>query len=123
VEPQPAFINLPHALTIVSRLVYYLQDRSEPTPIEETQALETLAALDGILRPYSTDPPESTAVEVARNAAAPARVLVDEIERAGYRGDRLGQCVRNLFECLGLGDEGAELSLRVGEHPDSPLRP
>jgi hypothetical protein len=123
VEPQAAFINLPHALTIVGRLVYYLQDRSEPTPIEETQVLDTLAALDGILRPYSTDPPEATAVEVARSAAAPARTLVDEIERAGYRGDRLGQCVRNLFECLGLAAEGAELSLRVGERPDSPLRP
>lgn len=122
-EPQPAFINLPHALTIVSRLVYYLQDRSEPTPIEETKVLETLAALDAILRPYSTDPPESTALKVARNAALPARTLVDEIVRAGYRGDRLGQCVRNLFECLGLGGEGAELSLRVGERPDSPLRP
>ena len=122
-ELQPAFINLPHALTIVGRLVYYLEKRSEPTPIEETQVLETLAALDAILRPHSTDPPESTALKVARNAAVPARTLVDEIVRAGYRGDRLEQCVRNLFECLGLGEEGAELSLRVGERPDSPLRP
>jgi len=48
---------------------------------------------------------------------------VGEIEAAGYQGDRLGQSVRNLFECLGLAEEGAELSLRCGERPDSLLRP
>jgi hypothetical protein len=30
--------------------------------------------------------------------------------------------VRNLFECLGLPEEGAEQSLLCGERPDSPLR-
>lgn len=32
------------------------------------------------------------------------------------------QNVRNLFECLGLADEGATLALSCGERPDSPLR-
>jgi hypothetical protein len=30
--------------------------------------------------------------------------------------------VRNLFECLGLAEEGAEASLKCGERPNSPLR-
>jgi hypothetical protein len=44
-------------------------------------------------------------------------------ERDGIADDRLGQAVRNLFECLELGEEGAEISLRAGENPDSALRP
>jgi hypothetical protein len=51
-----------------------------------------------------------------------ARSLVAAIVETTARGDRLGQLVRNLFECLGLPAEGAELALRCGEHPDSPLR-
>jgi hypothetical protein len=30
--------------------------------------------------------------------------------------------VRNLFECLGLAEEGLVLSVKCGERPDSPLR-
>jgi hypothetical protein len=37
--------------------------------------------------------------------------------------DRLGQCVRNFFECLELGREGAAISLRAGENPRSMQRP
>jgi hypothetical protein len=123
VEPDASFINLPHALTIVGRLVYYLEYRNEPVAIEETQVRELLAELDGILRPYPTDPPPETAAAVAKAAAAPARLLAGEMARTGYTGDRLGQCIRNLFECLGLPEEGAALSLECGERPDSPLRP
>ena len=122
-EPDTSLINLPHALTIVGRLVYYLEYRSEPVPIEQTNVRELLAELDRILRPYPTDPPPATAVTVSRSAAVPARLLAGEMARAGYTGDRLGQCIRNLFECLGLPEEGAALSLECGERPDSPLRP
>jgi hypothetical protein len=122
-EPDPNLVNLPHALTIVSRLVLYLERRGEPVPVEETQVLQHLEALDELLRPYPTDPPLSEGVRAAAAAAEKARSLVDEMVRAGYHGDRLGQCVRNLFECLGLPQEGAELSLACGERPDSPLRP
>jgi len=62
-------------------------------------------------------------LRAADAVAVVTRQLVGEIEAAGYQGDRLGQCVRNLFECLGLAEEGAELSLRCGERPDSLLRP
>lgn len=110
-------------MTIVGRLVYYLEYRSEPLPVEETQVRETLAALDGILRPFPFDPPAADAVPVAESAAEQARVLVGEMVRAGYASDRLGQCIRNLFECLGLPEEGAALSLECGERPNSPLRP
>ena len=122
-EPEAHLVNLPHALTIVGRLVYYIEYRSEPTPVEETRVREALAALDELLRPYPTDPPTATAVRVARLAAVEARALADECVRAGYRGERLGQCIRNLFECFGLAAEGAARSLECGERPDSPLRP
>ena len=52
----------------------------------------------------------------------PVRWLAD-IERLHIGDDRLGQAVRNFFECLGLGVEGARLSLLAGENPDSALRP
>ena len=47
----------------------------------------------------------------------------DDIEKNKLGGDRLGQAVRNLFECLALGEEGAAISLRAGENPRSTLRP
>jgi hypothetical protein len=121
--PRPSFINLPHAHTVVSRLVRWFEGMAEPAALENTQVPGLLAELDRCLRPFTEDPPEAEAVAAAVKTAQVARQLVDEIERTDYRGDRLGQCVRNLFECLGLAEEGAELSLRCGERPDSPLRP
>jgi len=123
VEPDPHQVNLPHALTVVGRLSYYLSRRSEPTPVEQTRVREALAELDALLRPYPTDPPLETGARVAGKAAEQARLLVQECVQAGYRGDRLGQCIRNLFECLGLAQEGAALSLECGERPDSLMRP
>lgn len=117
-----AFINLPHAHTIVGRIVRWLEYQQSPT-YEETRLPDILAAIDRLLRPHPEDPPPALAIPLADEVAEWARQLVEECERVGYRGDRLGQCVRNLFECLGLGSEGAELSLRCGERPDSPLRP
>lgn len=125
-QPAPyryAFINLPHAHTIVGRLVRWFAALEDTTSYEATALPGLLAELDSVLRPYPEDPPEAVAVQVADEAAGVARRLVEEIEKADFRGDRLGQCVRNLFECLGLGREGAELSLRCGERPDSLLRP
>ena len=90
---------------------------------DSTPLPELLAELDRCLRPFAEDPPEDVALPAADDAATIARLLVEEIAKVGYRGDRLGQCIRNLFECLGLPEEGAELSLRCGERPDSPLRP
>jgi hypothetical protein len=121
--PDPAWVNIPHAVTLVGRLMLYLGSRLEPVPVEETQIIACLVALDDQLGRHAVDPPEDVAARVADAAAEEARRLVQEIVRAGYRGDRLGQTVRNLFECLGYPEEGAALSLRCGERADSPLRP
>lgn len=122
-KPDSGWINLPHATTIVGRLQTYLGGRTSPTPVEETRIPDCLVALDDILGRFPQDPPLNVALDVAARAAQIAREMVEEIVRAGYRGDRLGQTVRNLFECLGFPEEGAALSLRCGERPDSPLRP
>ena len=63
------------------------------------------------------------ALSAANRIAERARTLVSRIVDGETRGDRLGQHVRNLFECLALAEEGALLSLRCGERPDSLLRP
>ena len=123
VQPDPSSINLPHALTIVARLRYYLEYKKEPTPVEETEVCELLDAVDEVLRPFPFDPPPAQAIAAALAAAESARRLAAEMAHAGYVSDRLGQCVRNLFECLGLPEEGAALSLKCGERPDSLLRP
>lgn len=115
-----SFINLPHAHTVVNRIVRCLT--AQPQPIDDTLS-EVLAELDRRLRPFPEDPPVEIALEAADHVAETARALAFEIEAQGYRGDRLGQCVRNLFECLGLAQEGAERALACGERPDSPLRP
>src|SRR5262245_51725359 len=79
-------------------------------------------ALEKEAAPYDEDPAQEAAVAAADRLALRARALVAAILDTTLRSDRLGQHVRNLFECLGLAAEGAELSLRCGEGPDSPLR-
>jgi hypothetical protein len=118
-------INLPHARTIAERIGRTL-DALGAFGHEANggaQALsEALADLGGALRPFDTDPPAEEALRAADLAAAKGRALVDAIAETPWQSDRLGQHVRNLFECLGLPEEGAELSLRCGERADSPLR-
>jgi len=120
-SPQ-ADINLPHAYTVLDRIAR-LMEREHSPPAETTAVPRLLSELDKLLRPYPYDPPRPEAMKVADQAAGVARLLVDAIVETGYRGDRLGQCVRNLFECLGLPAEGAEVSLLCGERPDSLMRP
>ncbi len=122
-KPDPGALNLPHALTVVGRLALYLEPRRAPVPVEETRVQEHLDALYQLLGPHTEDPPPGIAASVAEKATATARLLAEEIARVGYSGDRIGQCIRNLFECLGQPAEGAALSLLCGERPDSPLRP
>jgi hypothetical protein len=121
--PDPGTINLPHARTIVGRLVYYLAQRPELAGAGASDVRDLLDDLEKGLGKYEVDPPAQEALAAAEKNSVTARALADEIVRCGYRGDRLGQCVRNLFECLGYAGEGAERSLACGERPDSPLRP
>jgi hypothetical protein len=117
-------INLPHSRTVIGRIGRTLdfaggfRDDAPGGP-----ALQ--AAFDLLARAaeaFDEDPAKGAALAAADLLAGHARAMVDAIVDTPLRGDRLGQHVRNLFECLGLPDEGALLSLRCGERPDSALR-
>lgn len=112
-------LDLPHAATVAGRIrrVLVAVDRS---------LLRLAAELCEVLHDSherGENPPQPLAFEIRDQAAALGRRLVDEIESRQLQSDRLGQSVRNLFECLTYGEEGARLSLRAGESPDSLQRP
>ena len=115
-------LNLPHAATIAHRILHHMRGRGAPP-----EALERVGGLVLLLEPWrdqEDNGPAEAAESARQSAAALARVVVDDIERAAGLGyDRLGQAVRNLFECLSMGEEGARLSLRAGENPRSTMRP
>lgn len=117
-------MNVPHAATVAWRIETLLVKYVDRKP-EHAALFELAAKLATVLEPYrgAEDPPREEAVRVAAEAAQVARALVDEIEKFKLGWDRLGQCVRNLFECLELGEEGAIISLRAGEDPHSAQRP
>jgi hypothetical protein len=128
-EKSPCFqvaLNLPHAGRIARRIYRLLPEPPAPGGAEAAGARETVAELVRLLDPcldLDENPPGDLGAQVRRYAAALGRRLVEHIERGGFGHDRLGQCVRNLFECLELGREGADISLRAGENPNSPQRP
>jgi hypothetical protein len=118
-------INLPHARTIVQRIARNLEVLGAFREDENGGALALHAAFDAVekqVRPYDEDPAFEEAIRAADAIAALARELVAAILATPFRGDRLGQSIRNLFECLGLREEGARVSLECGERPDSLLR-
>ena len=120
-----AHVNLPHARTIIQRIARSLEALGAFGEQGNGSASALLAAYDRLeeaARPFDEDPPLSRALRAADDIAERARALVALILGTPARGDRLGQNVRNLFECLGLPEEGAALSLQCGERPDSPLR-
>ena len=118
-------VNLPHARTLVHRLGRSLaalgafgeEGNGGAGPLEAS-----FEELQAAVEPFDEDPPMDEALDAADRVASVARRTVEAVLATPARGDRLGQVVRNLFECLGLAAEGAELSLRCGERPDSPLR-
>jgi len=115
-------LNLPHAGRIARRIVALLDHKND----EATPAVLTAGKLLALLEPYydsEENPPKMLVGRVREQAARLGRQLVDEIERDKMGHDRLGQCVRNFFECLELGREGTLISLRAGENPDSLQRP
>ena len=118
-------INLPHARTIVARLGRTLEALGAFGGSGNGGALalhSTYEALEASVREFDEDPPMEAALEAADAVAGFAREAVAAILATPCRSDRLGQWVRNLFECLGLAEEGARLSLECGERPDSLLR-
>ncbi|HYG78577.1 MAG TPA: hypothetical protein VEK08_26495 [Planctomycetota bacterium] len=126
---QPHFnvpLNLPHAATLAARIVYHLERIQKHRGLDLAAALLPARRLQDLLDPYLLDeaPPEKeNAVPLVENAAGLAREIVEHVESCRAGDDRLGQAVRNLFECLEKGAEGARISLRAGEDPRSALRP
>jgi hypothetical protein len=120
-----AFLNLPHARTVAARIERSLEALAAFGEAGDGHAAplrDAWVRLSRELEPFEEDPPAEQALVAADAAAVLARALVDAIIASPARGDRLGQHVRNLFECLGLAEEGALLSIQCGESPDSPLR-
>ena len=119
-------LDIPHAGRMADRILSLLERQTAERGIEAPESLDAADRLSNLLFRYTAqddDPVMEEATRVKGEAAAMGRELVDAIEREGITGDRLGQFVRNLFECLELGEEGAEISLRAGETPGSLQRP
>lgn len=119
-------LDLPHAGRVASRIVRLLERHCEDHGIDAGELLDVAERLDVMLSKYvqeGENPYPGEAQSARESAADLGRRLVTALEAAEIRGDRLGQYVRNLFECLALGKEGAEISLRAGEDPGSLQRP
>ena len=125
---QPFFhvaLNLPHAGRVARRILPLLPDGGPPEG-DAAASRKIAGAMIGLLDPcleMDVNPPDELAAQLSERAASLGRRLVGHIERGGFGHDRLGQCVRNYFECLELGREGAVISLRAGEDPRSIQRP
>jgi hypothetical protein len=104
-----------------------LENRADAVSPAYGQLFDTAAQLNELLfvcRALDEAPADTQESETMRQQAATlGRRLTEELERYRLADDRIGQCVRNLFECLAMGREGALLSLRAGENPGSLQRP
>ena len=117
-------LDIPHAGRIADRLLTLLGCHVEETDIDGAATLETAEKIWSLLFRFTgEDDNPADAERIRDEAAALGRQLVDDMERAHIAGDRLGQFIRNYFECLELGEEGARISLRAGEDPRSLQRP
>ena len=119
-------LDLPHAGRLASRIVRLLERHCDEYGLDAPDVLDVAERLDVLLSRYveqGENPRDDEAEEARGKAEELGRRLVGALEASNIRGDRLGQYVRNLFECLELGREGAEISLRAGENPDSLQRP
>jgi hypothetical protein len=117
-------LDLPHAARMAGRILDLLERSCEADEVKAPEVLAAAERLSDFLFRFTEDsdnPPDG--YRIRDEAAALGRALVDEMERSGITGDRLGQYVRNFFECLELGKEGAEISLRAGKGADSLQRP
>src|SRR5438552_4974717 len=108
-------LDLPHAGRLADRMLNLLERHCDESGVEAGAAMDTLERLSNLLFRYSANdenPAGEEAVSVRDEAAILGRQFVDDLEAAGVQFDRLGQYVRNFFECLELGAEGAQISLR-----------
>lgn len=117
-------LDIPHAGRLADRIVELLDRMADQQGADTREPVAAAEKLSKLLFRYTEsddNPPD--ALRLRDEAAALGRALVYAIERSGLRNDRLGQYVRNFFECLELGEEGAAISLRAGENPGSLQRP
>lgn len=115
-------LNLPHAATVAGRLVHFLND-AQGASKETVEAAADIASRLMMYRYADDNPGDEEAREVVDEVLPMARDLVKRIQMDEVRQDRIGKAIRNLFECLEQGEEGAQLSLKAGENPDSIQRP
>ena len=111
---------------IADRLLIIVQRHAEEKDVEAPEAVDAAERLWHLLFRFSGEddnPPENNAMPLRDEAAAIGRELVDDAVASRLTSDRLGQLVRNLFECLELGEEGSEISVLAGENPNSLQRP
>jgi hypothetical protein len=113
-------LNLPHAATVATRLLRFVELAGIPDALVPSRELAVLLAP---FRFSEENPDDADAARVTGEAARLGRAIADGVAASGKGYDRLGQAVRNLFECLALGEEGAALGLRAGEDPNSIMRP
>src|SRR5262245_4133847 len=117
-------LDIPHAGRIADRLLTLIERYVEELGVDGADVIETAEKIWSLLFRFTGEEDNpADAMRIRDEAAALGRQLVDAMERAGVAGDRLGQLVRNYFECLELGEEGAAISLRAGEDPRSLQRP
>ena len=117
-------LDIPHAGRIADRLLSLIGRSLEELEIDAPALMEKAQQLWTLLFRFTSEEDNpSDALRLRDEAAQLGRELVTEMESAGLASDRLGQLVRNLFECLELGAEGSEISLRAGENLNSLQRP
>lgn len=116
-------LNLPHAATVAQRIVQRIDQRASESDASDARLVAS--ELADFLSQYRVlgDPNPAEAMIVQADALDQARNLVGLIQVEDIGGDRLGQAIRNLFECLGAGEEGADRGLEAGEDPNSLQRP
>ena len=117
--------DIEHALRLVDRMIERLDGRLDPEHDGHRALRAHLSGLARLLllRDGEDDPEDPATAALLDQAQGMATAFVDGVVAFELGGDRLGQNVRNLFECLGAATLGAEQSLRAGEDPDSLLRP
>ena len=117
-------LDLPHAGRIADRILVIVQRHAEEKGIKAPEAVDAAERLWNLLFRYSgEDDNPAGATKLRDEAAAIGRELVNAVVASELTSDRLGQLIRNFFECLELGEEGAEISLLAGENPKSLQRP
>jgi hypothetical protein len=119
-------LDLPHASRLADRILDLMERHLDELGQEAPLAIDAAERLSSLLFRFSDEeliPTDAESLHARDEAAVVARELVSHIESSPLSGDRLGQYIRNLFECLELGAEGAEISLRAGENPGSLQRP